>query len=72
MNVRDIESTLDNVVFLYGYISEKDVFERDYQIVSIHLCPVHASWPSSSRCSGSGSSLTWTIVSHVMCCVRPD
>jgi hypothetical protein len=31
VNVRDIESTLDNVVFLYGYISEKDVFERDYQ-----------------------------------------
>jgi len=29
--VRDVESTLDNVVFLYGYISEKDVFERDYQ-----------------------------------------
>ena len=26
--MRDIESTLDNVVFLYGYISEKDVFER--------------------------------------------
>jgi len=32
VNVRDVESTLDNVVFLYGYISEKDVFERDYQI----------------------------------------
>ena len=31
MNVKDIESTLDNVVFLYGYIQEKDVFERDYQ-----------------------------------------
>ena len=28
VNVRDLESTLDNVVFLYGYISEKDVFER--------------------------------------------
>lgn len=28
VNVRDVESTLDNVVFLYGYISEKDVFER--------------------------------------------
>jgi len=32
VNVRDVESTLDNVVFLYGYISEKDVFERDYQL----------------------------------------
>ena len=31
VNVKDIESTLDNVVFLYGYIQEKDVFERDYQ-----------------------------------------
>ena len=31
MNVKDIEGTLDNVVFLYGYIQEKDVFERDYQ-----------------------------------------
>lgn len=27
-----VDSTLDNVVFLYGYITEKDVFERDYQI----------------------------------------
>jgi len=26
-----LEKTLDNVVFLYGYISEKDVFERQYQ-----------------------------------------
>lgn len=33
VNVRDIESTLDNVVFLYGYISEKDVFERDYSLL---------------------------------------
>jgi cullin 1 len=32
VNVKDIDSTLDNVVFLYGYIQEKDVFERDYQI----------------------------------------
>lgn len=31
LNVKDIESTLDNVVFLYGYIQEKDIFERDYQ-----------------------------------------
>jgi len=31
VNVKDIEATLDNVVFLYGYIQEKDVFERDYQ-----------------------------------------
>lgn len=30
-NTKDLESTLDNVVFLYGYITEKDVFERDYQ-----------------------------------------
>jgi len=27
-----IEKTLDNVVFLYGYIHEKDVFERHYQL----------------------------------------
>jgi len=32
VNVKDLESTLDNIVFLYGYIQEKDVFERDYQI----------------------------------------
>ena len=32
VNVKDVESTLDNVVFLYGYIQEKDVFERDYQL----------------------------------------
>ena len=32
INTSDLNSTLDNVVFLYGYISEKDVFERDYQI----------------------------------------
>jgi len=32
VNVKDLESTLDNVVFLYGYIQEKDVFERDYQL----------------------------------------
>lgn len=32
VSVKDIEATLDNVVFLYGYISEKDVFERDYQV----------------------------------------
>lgn len=31
-NVKDVEGTLDNVVFIYGYIQEKDVFERDYQI----------------------------------------
>jgi len=27
-----LEKTLDNVVFLYGYIQEKDIFERHYQI----------------------------------------
>lgn len=32
LNVKDVEATLDHVVFLYGYIQEKDVFERDYQI----------------------------------------
>jgi len=32
INVRDVDATLDNVVFLYGYIQEKDVFERDYQV----------------------------------------
>mmetsp|Transcript_3443 Transcript_3443/g.6525 ORF Transcript_3443/g.6525 Transcript_3443/m.6525 type:complete len:746 (+) Transcript_3443:40-2277(+) len=31
VNVKDQDSTLDNVVFLYGYIQEKDVFEMDYQ-----------------------------------------
>lgn len=28
---KDVDQTLDNVVFLYGYITEKDVFEHDYQ-----------------------------------------
>eukprot|EP00455_Lapot_gusevi_P043272 TRINITY_DN5238_c0_g1_i4.p1 TRINITY_DN5238_c0_g1~~TRINITY_DN5238_c0_g1_i4.p1 ORF type:complete len:690 (-),score=273.95 TRINITY_DN5238_c0_g1_i4:174-2243(-) len=32
VDVADIENTLDNVVMLYGYIREKDVFERDYQV----------------------------------------
>jgi len=32
VNIKDVESTLGNVVFLYGYIQEKDIFERDYQI----------------------------------------
>lgn len=32
VNIRDVEATLGNVVFLYGYIQEKDIFERDYQI----------------------------------------
>jgi len=31
INVKNVESTLDNVVFLYGYIQDKDVFEYDYQ-----------------------------------------
>jgi len=32
VNIKDVEATLGNVVFLYGYIQEKDIFERDYQI----------------------------------------
>lgn len=32
INVSSLEETLDNVVFLYGYIQEKDIFERDYQL----------------------------------------
>jgi cullin 1 len=32
VNIKDVDATLDNVVFLYGYIQEKDVFERDYQL----------------------------------------
>jgi len=28
---RDLEKTLDNVVFLFGYITDKDVFEFDYE-----------------------------------------
>jgi len=31
LNVKNLEATLDNVVFLYGYIQDKDVFEYDYQ-----------------------------------------
>jgi len=31
INVKNLEATLDNVVFLYGYIQDKDVFEYDYQ-----------------------------------------
>lgn len=30
--VTSLEGTLDGVVFLYGYIQEKDVFEHDYQL----------------------------------------
>jgi len=29
---QDVEGTLDNIVFIYGYLTEKDVFERDYQM----------------------------------------
>lgn len=36
VGVKDVEGTLDNVVFLYGYIQEKDVFERDYQVFLSH------------------------------------
>lgn len=32
VKTRDIDSTLGNIVFLYGYITEKDIFERDYQM----------------------------------------
>lgn len=32
----DLDSTLENIVFLYGYITEKDVFERDYQTFLSH------------------------------------
>lgn len=31
LGLTDVESVLENVVFLYGYIRQKDVFERDYQ-----------------------------------------
>ena len=27
----ELEKTMDNVVTLYGYIRDKDIFERDYQ-----------------------------------------
>jgi cullin 1 len=30
--VEDLERTLDHVVMLYGYIRDKDIFERDYQL----------------------------------------
>jgi len=35
INVRDLEATLDNVVFLYGYISEKDVFGTTHSHASM-------------------------------------
>eukprot|EP00471_Norrisiella_sphaerica_P012692 CAMPEP_0184496854 /NCGR_PEP_ID=MMETSP0113_2-20130426/35050_1 /TAXON_ID=91329 /ORGANISM="Norrisiella sphaerica, Strain BC52" /LENGTH=715 /DNA_ID=CAMNT_0026883685 /DNA_START=74 /DNA_END=2221 /DNA_ORIENTATION=+ len=31
VNVGNVEKTLDHVVFLYGYIRDKDVFDHDYQ-----------------------------------------
>mmetsp|Transcript_13691 Transcript_13691/g.33492 ORF Transcript_13691/g.33492 Transcript_13691/m.33492 type:complete len:746 (+) Transcript_13691:154-2391(+) len=31
INVESVEKTLDHVVFLYGYIRDKDVFDHDYQ-----------------------------------------
>lgn len=31
-----LQATLDNVVFIYGYIQEKDVFERSYQLALAH------------------------------------
>lgn len=48
VNVKDVESTLDNVVFLYGYIQEKDVFERDYQVrIANHSASLCGHCPSS-------------------------
>eukprot|EP00823_Brevimastigomonas_motovehiculus_P008277 TRINITY_DN7560_c0_g1_i1.p1 TRINITY_DN7560_c0_g1~~TRINITY_DN7560_c0_g1_i1.p1 ORF type:complete len:748 (-),score=168.05 TRINITY_DN7560_c0_g1_i1:227-2470(-) len=43
MSTSNIEAILDNVVFIYGYIQDKDVFERDYQNflanrLIMHLC----------------------------------
>jgi len=32
INQADLDGTLNNVVKLYGYIREKDVFEREYQL----------------------------------------
>lgn len=32
VSVSDLEKTLDHVVMLYGYIRDKDIFERDYQM----------------------------------------
>jgi hypothetical protein len=32
VNVQSVEQTLEDVVALYGYVQEKDVFERDYQL----------------------------------------
>jgi len=29
--ISDLENTMDHVVMLYGYIRDKDIFERDYQ-----------------------------------------
>eukprot|EP01084_Bolivina_argentea_P188508 324502_1 len=29
--IQDLENTMDHVVMLYGYIRDKDIFERDYQ-----------------------------------------
>eukprot|EP00485_Elphidium_margaritaceum_P002331 CAMPEP_0202686960 /NCGR_PEP_ID=MMETSP1385-20130828/2697_1 /ASSEMBLY_ACC=CAM_ASM_000861 /TAXON_ID=933848 /ORGANISM="Elphidium margaritaceum" /LENGTH=767 /DNA_ID=CAMNT_0049341651 /DNA_START=114 /DNA_END=2417 /DNA_ORIENTATION=+ len=29
--IADLENTMDHVVMLYGYIRDKDIFERDYQ-----------------------------------------
>merc|ERR1719166_608931 len=31
-----MEKTMDNVVTLYGYIRDKDIFERDYQTYLSH------------------------------------
>lgn len=31
ISIGDLENTMDHVVMLYGYIRDKDIFERDYQ-----------------------------------------
>eukprot|EP01084_Bolivina_argentea_P291974 501872_1 len=31
-HIQDLESTMDHIVLLYGYIRDKDLFERDYQM----------------------------------------
>merc|ERR1719384_2886177 len=35
-NSGEMEKTMDNVVTLYGYIRDKDIFERDYQTYLSH------------------------------------
>eukprot|EP00497_Spongosphaera_streptacantha_P000994 TRINITY_DN166_c0_g1_i5.p1 TRINITY_DN166_c0_g1~~TRINITY_DN166_c0_g1_i5.p1 ORF type:complete len:494 (-),score=137.03 TRINITY_DN166_c0_g1_i5:2-1483(-) len=35
-SVMDLDKTMDHVVMLYGYIRDKDIFERDYQTYLAH------------------------------------